>query len=63
MTKPDATDTLAHEPDETDHAADTARLLAEIELAARRLAEIAKDDAEREMHRHLAIITAGRRWR
>ncbi|MDA8049300.1 MAG: hypothetical protein M0002_04710 [Rhodospirillales bacterium] len=62
MAKPDATDTLAHEPRETDHAADIARLLAEIGLAARRLAEIAKDDAERELHRHLAIIAAGRRW-
>ena len=63
MAKPDAADIPDHEPRETDHAADTVRLLAEIELAARRLAEIAKDDAEREMHRHLAIITAGRRWR
>ncbi|MDA8252497.1 MAG: hypothetical protein M0Z28_25470 [Rhodospirillales bacterium] len=63
MAKPDAADIPDHEHCETDHAADTARLLAEIELAARRLAEIAKDDAEREVNRHLAIIAAGRRWR
>ncbi len=40
-----------------------AKPLTEIELATRRLAEIAKDDGERELHRHLAIIAAGRRWR